>query len=69
MQTFAVIYKILSVVSNEPKSQIAGCAVVVDCNGFGYRHFKSLSFDDIRIISNFISASSDGVVLVRGSVK
>ena len=54
LQVFAVIYKVLSVVSLEPKSQIAGVTVVVDCAGFGYRHFRSLSLDDIRIISNFV---------------
>ena len=47
----------MSVVALEPKTQIAGVTVIADCNGFGYRHFKSLSFDDIRIISNFIQVS------------
>ena len=57
LQCFGVIYKVLSVVSLEPKSQIAGVTVVADCAGFGYRHFKNLSLDDIRILSNFIQVS------------
>ena len=57
LQCFSVIYKILSVVALEPKSQIAGVTVVMDCNGFSYCHLKSLSFEDVRILSNLIQVS------------
>jgi hypothetical protein len=48
------MYKVLSVVSLEPKSQIAGCTVIVECGGFGYKQFRNLSMDDIKICAQFV---------------
>jgi hypothetical protein len=53
-EVFGCVYKILSVVSLEPNSQISGCTVIVDATGFGYRHFKSVSLDNIRILALFL---------------
>lgn len=52
-QLVSLTYKVLSIIALEPKTQIAGVTVVVDCAGFGYHQFKNLSVDDLRIVSMF----------------
>ena len=56
-QLLSLVYKVLSVIAMEPKTQIAGVTVIVDCAGFGYHQFKNLSFDDVRIVSMFAQVS------------
>ncbi len=54
LQLFAAAYKVLSLVAIEPKSQIAGCTTIVDTSGFSYKQFRSLSFDDIKVVAVFL---------------
>ena len=56
-QLLSLVYKVLSVIAMEPKTQIAGVTVIVDCANFGYHQFKNLSFDDVRIVSMFAQVS------------
>ena len=52
-----ILYLVVLMLAREPKTQIAGVTVIVDCAGFGYHQFKNLSFDDVRIVSMFAQVS------------
>lgn len=53
-QGFATGYKILEMVSLEPKTQVAGITVVFDGRGFGFKQFSSVSLENQLVVINLV---------------
>ena len=53
-QGFAVGYKILEMVSLEPKTQVAGITAVFDGKGFGFKQFSSVSLENQLVVINLV---------------
>jgi len=53
-QGFATGYKILEMVSLEPKTQVAGITAVFDGKGFGFKQFSSVSLENQLVVINLV---------------
>ncbi len=54
---YAVGYMMSELMALEPKTQVAGVTVVSDASGFGFKQFKSFTFEDARKSARFIQVS------------
>ena len=46
---YSVVYSMWELISLEPKSQVAGVTMVIDANGYGYKHFTAISMTDMKM--------------------
>ena len=51
---FCAVFKLYSMISEEEKTQIAGCTAIIDAKNFGFKQLRNISFEDIRVVVNFI---------------
>ena len=51
---FCGVFKLYSMISEEEKTQIAGCTAIIDAKNFGFKQLRNISFEDIRVVVNFI---------------
>ena len=54
---FMALFSFSEMVSEEPKTQVAGVTFVGDATGFGFRQARTFSIQDARTISSFIQVS------------
>ena len=55
---FCAVFKLYSMISEEEKTQIAGCTAIIDAKNFGFKQLRNISFEDIRVVVNFIQVIS-----------
>ena len=51
---FCAVFQLHSMISEEEKTQIAGCTVIIDAKNFGFKQLRNIAFEDIRVVVNFI---------------
>ena len=51
---FCAIFMLHSMISEEEKTQIAGCTVIIDAKSFGMKQLRNMALEDIRVVVNFI---------------
>ena len=39
----------MELISLEPKTQVAGVTMIMDANGYGYKHFTAISMTDMKM--------------------
>ena len=42
-------YSMMELISLEPKTQVAGVTMIMDANGYGYKHFTAISMTDMKM--------------------
>ena len=53
---YSVAYSMMELMSLEPKTQVAGVTMIMDANGYGYKHFSSLSMSDMKMMTKLAEA-------------
>lgn len=51
---FCAVFQLYEMISQEEKTQIAGCTTIIDAKNFGFKQLRNLAFEDIRVVVNFI---------------
>jgi len=52
---FASTFVLLEVLTKETKTQIAGLTMLLDCEGFSFKHIRNLGVNEVRLASAFLS--------------
>lgn len=52
---FASTFVMLEVLTKETKTQIAGLTMLLDCEGFSFKHIRNLGVNEVRLASAFLS--------------
>jgi len=56
-QLLASSWQMFELMADEVRTQIAGITLVVDLAGFGFRHFRSITLEQIKCLTTFMSGS------------
>jgi len=56
-EAWSALYKTIELISLEPKTQVAGCSVIIDASGFSMRHFLAIKLEHQRAVVNFVQKS------------
>ena len=51
---FCAVFQLYEMISEEEKTQIAGCTTIIDAKNFGFKQLRNMAFEDIRVVVNFI---------------
>ena len=51
---FCAVFQLYEMISQEEKTQIAGCTTIIDAKNFGFKQLRNMAFEDIRVVVNFI---------------
>ena len=51
---FAAAFVMADMISEEPRTQIAGVTAVADTSGFGFKQARNFGVNDARIMSSFL---------------
>ena len=50
-------YSMMELISLEPKTQVAGVTMIMDANGYGYKHFTAISMTDMKMSFKLMEVS------------
>merc|ERR1711990_152005 len=54
---FASTFVMLEVLTKEVKTQIGGLTMLLDCEGFSFKHIRNLGVNEVRLASAFLNGS------------
>ena len=61
-------YSMMEIISLEPKTQVAGVTMIMDANGYGYKHFTAISMTDMKMSFKLMEVSGKTNYFVNGFV-
>ena len=57
-------YSMMELISLEPKTQVAGVTMIMDANGYGYKHFTGISMSDMKMSFQLMEVRRNTMLLL-----